>query len=462
MKKFLQEVRFFMELLHNLWNIVCTEDENLTKYILIISGIIESFVMMKFFTTILDIKHSKKQKYLYVGIMEILMIISTFLIPKEISIFLHLITTFIIIKLIFKTSFVKSILAEILPMLISVILECIYAKLCFVLLNKTYLEIQYILIYRIPIMLIVYLTIYLLSFIIKLLKENISIFEQIDSYRKKLLIINFVLIVVLIAIQFYLVIFYNNVLPIYITLISLLSLTAYSFISIYSIIKSINLDITQRNLEQAELHNKTLELLYNNVSAFKHDFSNIITAFGGYIDTKNLEGLEKYYNKIVDECHINNNLSTLNPKVINNPAVYNILAAKYYKADELGITINLQIFIDLNKLKMDIYEFCRILGILLDNSIEAAAKCEEKIVNIEIYDVRKNKCQIITIENTYFDQNIDISKISEKGYTSKTENKESHGIGLWQVNKMIKKHNNLVLDTSKDDKFFRQELAIYY
>ena len=241
-----------------------------------------------------------------------------------------------------------------------------------------------------------------------------------------------------------------------------MSILTYAFISFYSMTKSISLEITKNELEQAELHNKTLELLYNNVSAFKHDFSNIITALGGYINSKNMEGLEKYYDNILDECNINNNLSTLNPNIINNPAIYNILAAKYYKADELGITINLQVFINLNELKMDVYDFCRILGILLDNAIEASSKCEEKIINIDIRDIRPKKCQSITIENTFLDKNIDISRLAEKGYTSKTKDKESHGIGLWQVAKLIKKNKNTILDTSKDDKYFRQELVIYY
>ena len=451
-----------MELLHNLWNIVSTEDENLTKYSILVFTFVEIYVTLKLATTILEINYTKKQRNIYMVVMSFLFVLSTIFIPSEISVFIHLLLTPAIFMLVFKTNIIKSILADILPMIISLIIESIYLKLCLIIFNITPIQCKNIIVYRIPITLLIYLTMFLLSIIIKGFKKNINLFYQLDTYRKKLIILNLVFIVALIAIQFALLIFYYNVLPLYIILPGLTTLMAYSIVSIYSIIKSINLEVTKRELEQSELHNKTLELLYNNVSAFKHDFSNIITAFGGYIDTKNLDGLEKYYNQIIDECHINNNLSTLNPKVINNPAVYNILATKYYKADELGITINLQIFIDLNKLKINIYEFCRILGILLDNAIEAAAKCEEKIINIEIYDIRKNKCQIITIENTYFDKTIEISKISEKGYTSKKENKESHGIGLWQVNKMIKKHNNMVLDTSKDDKYFKQELAIYY
>ncbi len=451
-----------MDLLHNLWNVLSTEDENLIKYIVIILNFIESYVTLKFFSVIMNVKYTNKQRNIYIMVMEVLVILSTLFIPQKYSIFIHLFLTFIIIKLIFKITLTKSILSEVIPMLVSVILESIYANLCLQLFNKTAFECKNIIIYRVPIMLLIYLTMYVISICIQKIKNNINIFEHIDSYGKKLLIINLAFIIVIIAVQFYTFIFYDNILPWYVTLISLVSLILYAILSIYSIIKSINLEIIKQNLEQSELHNKTLELLYNNVSAFKHDFSNILTALGGFIYSKNIDGLEKYYDKILDECHINNNLSTLNPKIINNPAVYNILATKYYKADELGININLQVFINLNDLKLNIYDFCRILGILLDNAIEAASKCEEKIINIDINDIKNKKYQIIYIENTYSDKNIDISQLSKKGYTSKTKDKESHGIGLWQVSKMLKKHNNVILDTSKDEKYFKQELIIYY
>lgn len=451
-----------MELLHNLWNVVSTEDENLMKYVLIFLGFIENYVTMKFFTNILNITYTKKQRNIYLITMNILSILSTLFIVQEISIFIHLIVTFIIIKFIFKTSIIKAILAEIIPMIVTLLVESIYLHLCLILFNITPVQCNRILIYRVPIMLLIYLTMLLLSISIKKLKKYISIFNQVDNYRKKLLILNLVFIVIIIAMQFYLLIFYNTFLPMFITVLSLIILITYAIISIYSVIKTINLEITKTNLEQSELHNKTLELLYNNMRAFKHDFSNIITAFGGYIYAEDLNGLKKYYDKIVDECHINNNLSTLNPEIINNAAIYNILATKYYKADELNINIDLQAFINLNDLKMDVYDFSRILGILLDNAIEAASKCDNKIVKIEIRDFKQRRCQTLTIENTYLDKNIDISRLSEKGYTSKTEDKENHGIGLWQVAKMIKKHPNVLLDTSKKDEFFKQELAIYY
>lgn len=451
-----------MELLQSLWNVVSTEDENLMKYVLIFLGFIEVYVTWILSATLLNINYTKKQRNIYILVMGILFTISTLFIPKEYAVFIHLILTPIVVKIVFKTTVLKSILSDIIPMLISALLETIYTKLCFNLFAIKFESCANTIIYRVPFMLFLYLTIFVLAKLVKVIKINFIVFENINKTHKKMIITNLILLTVCIGLQFYFILFQTSTLPLFITMMSLTILITYAFVSIYSIIKTVNLEIAKTNLEQSQLHNKTLELLYNNMRAFKHDFSNIITAFGGFIYANDIHGLEKYYNKILDECHINNNLSTLDPEVINNPAIYNILATKYYKADEADIDIDLQVFINLNSLKMDVYDFSRILGILLDNAIEAASQCQNKIIKIEIRDIKPNKCQILTIENTYLNKDIDISKLSEKGYTTKTDDKENHGIGLWQISKMIKKHKNVLLDTSKTDEFFKQELAIYY
>lgn len=111
---------------------------------------------------------------------------------------------------------------------------------------------------------------------------------------------------------------------------------------------------------------------------------------------------------------------------------------------------------------MKIYEFTRILGILVDNSIEACEKCDNKIINIEFRNDEKCHRQLFLIQNTYSNQNIDINKINELGYTSKLNNKNQHGLGLWEVQKILKRSNNLNLFTTKDSMFFTQQLEMYY
>ena len=99
------------------------------------------------------------------------------------------------------------------------------------------------------------------------------------------------------------------------------------------------------------------------------------------------------------------------------------------------------------------------LGILLDNAIEAASECDKKVLNISFRNDSKNNVNIIQIENTYLDKNVDIDYIFNKGITGK----ENHtGLGLWEVREILKKNNNINLQTTKTDEYFSQQLEIYY
>ena len=61
--------------------------------------------------------------------------------------------------------------------------------------------------------------------------------------------------------------------------------------------------------------------------------------------------------------------------------------------------------------------------------------------------------------NYFWNGNKNTEKIFEKGVSEK----ENHtGLGLWEVRKIIKKTNNVNLYTTKSDKFFKQQLEIYY
>ncbi|MGN1327503.1 MAG: sensor histidine kinase, partial [Clostridia bacterium] len=209
---------------------------------------------------------------------------------------------------------------------------------------------------------------------------------------------------------------------------------------------------------EINLQSDTYTILHDNMRAFKHDFSNIISGIGGYVDTNDMEGLKKYYRQLLQDCNHVNNLSLLSPDTINNPAVYSVLANKYYKADSLGIKITLEAFIDFSNLQMEIYEFTRILGILMDNAIEAASECDEKVINVIIRNDSKRNRQLLIVENTYANTDIDLDKIYEKGYSTKTKNT---GLGLWEVDRIIKKHKNLARFTTKDDTLFKQQIEIY-
>lgn len=213
-----------------------------------------------------------------------------------------------------------------------------------------------------------------------------------------------------------------------------------------------------KDFEKEKLINKSLTILNDDVRAFKHDFSNIIQSLGGYVSLNDMQGLKNFYYQLLDDFQIENNLYALNPEIVNNPAIYSLLASKYYKANDNGIKLNLEILIDLNAIDMKIYELTRIMGILLDNAIEAAKCCGKKIINLSLTKDISHHRQLMVIENTYTDKNIDLDRIFEKAYSTKPNNT---GLGLWEIRQILKKNKNLNLFTTKSDYFFKQQLEIY-
>ena len=132
-------------------------------------------------------------------------------------------------------------------------------------------------------------------------------------------------------------------------------------------------------------------------------------SIGGYIKTNNITDLKKYYDKLIPECFCINNLHRFHSQLMQNPALYSIISDKYNLAEKNNIKMSLNISTNLNNLRIDDYSLTRIIGILLDNSIEASKECTSKIVNIS-FEENKNK-QSIIIENTFQNKNITLKNI---------------------------------------------------
>lgn len=249
-----------------------------------------------------------------------------------------------------------------------------------------------------------------------------------------------------------------------IILVSIISFFSYLIVFLFSIREAIKLNRTIKYLKDAHLHNKNIITLNEKLRIIKHDFSNIIQCMGGYILNDDMTGLKKYYKSISKEFGDINNLSAINSNFITDSALYNLISLKYSSAEEQGISFNINIGVKLDKMQISSYTLTRILGILLDNAIDAAKKCDIKEIYFEVspsYEKGKIKKHTISVQNTYTNKDVDVDKIREKGYTSKTHEKGSHGLGLWEVNKILKKSKNLNLHTTKNDEFFIQELEIY-
>lgn len=101
-----------------------------------------------------------------------------------------------------------------------------------------------------------------------------------------------------------------------------------------------------------------------------------------------------------------------------------------------------------------IIDICKIVGVFLDNAIEAVENQKEKYIIIELYTDKKEI--IISITNNYIGC-IKLDKLSNPGYTTK---ENGHGYGLTLVNELVNKNNKLENFKEVYDDNFTQILRI--
>lgn len=133
---------------------------------------------------------------------------------------------------------------------------------------------------------------------------------------------------------------------------------------------------------------------------------------------------------------------------------------KFIEAEKRGIKVSLNIsklvensYLGDMKTK-DFKDLTRIIGVYLDNAIEAASTSKDKKLGIEIYEV-KGIIQII-ISNTY-DNAIEKDKVGNERYSTKGKNR---GHGLLLVKRILNENNRITSETKITDNLYIQTIKI--
>ena len=96
----------------------------------------------------------------------------------------------------------------------------------------------------------------------------------------------------------------------------------------------------------------------------------------------------------------------------------------------------------------------KILGVFIDNAIEAVKNEKEKYINLEFI---KQKEQIIIIVRNTCTSRVNIKDLTKNGFTTKGKN---HGYGLSLVSDIVRKEDALDIKFECDDDIFSATLVI--
>ncbi|BDR55551.1 hypothetical protein KIMC2_01130 [Xylocopilactobacillus apis] len=199
----------------------------------------------------------------------------------------------------------------------------------------------------------------------------------------------------------------------------------------------------------------TLEKMQLEIQKNQHDYKNILLGIRGFMNKEGVdtEGLEDFLVKnqlIHNEVQLKS--GTLNQlKGINLPAVKGLLSTKIIEAVQAGIDVKIKCSEDIEINKVDPFDLSRIIGIILDNAIEACV--EQDHPKIEIMILNEQQQILIMVANSCVEPTISL----KVGESSKGANR---GFGLQNLRDIVRNSDYLDLETTCSNYTFTQKIFI--
>ncbi|MCI9326462.1 MAG: GHKL domain-containing protein [Lachnospiraceae bacterium] len=214
----------------------------------------------------------------------------------------------------------------------------------------------------------------------------------------------------------------------------------------------------QKALQDLQDYAQNLEAMYNGLRSFKHDYVNILLSLSGYIENGDMDELKKFFESkifptknLIDQGDYKlNQLGNIGVLEIKS-----LLCAKMIYAHESGIEVTIDIPDKVDGFLMDTVDLARILGIFLDNAIEAALETSQPQIGLNI--IQNEEGVSVIISNCFQDNGVALHRLKQKGFSTKTGHQ---GIGLSNVQKIIGSYDNVLLETTIRRGRFTQHMEL--
>lgn len=401
------------------------------------------------------INHRNLKVYIFLILFSAILILNYNISSSMIKFLSVTLAMFISIELLYKTSLRLGMLMALYIQTVNIVSELVFSILLIILFDfrvGEYSSLQ-----------VLSANIFVSVFSVLLIKTKIckNIFKNLVDVTSKIRFRTLLVMAlsIIIITNMYLAITYYSYDPLYYIVINTLSIYIIMLIT-YFLAKKENDYIKVSNKYNIMLKSlKEYETMLDQYRISNHENKNQLLIVRNMLPEGDIE-TRNYIDKIVQNNLKDNNNIMIKVSKIPSGGLKGLIYSKLLVMKEKKIEYNLNISrgvstIDLIKLDDNVVlDICKIIGVYLDNSIEAVEDLNEKSISIEMYMQDENL--IIRISNNY-EGLLDINKIDEKGYTSKGS---GHGYGLPLTKELINNNSRLSNNKSISGNIFSQELVI--
>lgn len=278
------------------------------------------------------------------------------------------------------------------------------------------------------------------------------------STNKKIIVMSSITLVML-AIFFYNLIktfeFNNNIITYLVIIVMLICILLYLFKQ-----KIENEKISKKYDELLDVM-KSYESDIEEQRTLRHETKNEFATIKCKLqDKENNKTIIEYIDSVIGEKEKAGSTKYSKFKYLPSNGLKGFFYYKFIEAEKKGINVSINISKQIENLFLkdietkDFKDLARIIGVYLDNAIEASSTSEDKKLGIEMYLI-KEKIEII-ITNT-FNNEINLDKIGKESFSTKGKHR---GHGLLLVNKILSENNKFEAKNEIRGNIYIQSLKI--
>ena len=217
------------------------------------------------------------------------------------------------------------------------------------------------------------------------------------------------------------------------------------------------MEAQQGVIAQQQLYEQELEAIRREVRAFRHDYKNMLAGLSQQAGAGETEALcaalseldAGFDRRIGEKIQVSTQVGNL-----RIPQVRSLLLSKLTAMGERGVDCRLEVLYPVERVGMDVWDFVRCLGILLDNAAEAALETETPWVEIVL--LAQGEALSLRVSNPYAGR-IDPVKMWEEGWSTKGEGR---GLGLPGYQRILEEYRNAGSAASWAGDVFVQDLTV--
>lgn len=221
-----------------------------------------------------------------------------------------------------------------------------------------------------------------------------------------------------------------------------------------------NKQLALKTQEQEKLAEYTaqLESHYQEIRRFKHDYMNLLATMTGYIQENDMEKLKNYFELHImpsSRLLVNKDETIARLSNIKVLEIKGLLYTKLIQAMNLDLNVSLELSDEITNIEMNLLILSRVLGIYLDNAMEAALPTPERYFHIAV--IKKDNKIIFHLENSTMQPPVSLARLAAPGFSTK----ENHsGLGLSTAQELLAAIPNVQTFMSYEEGHMKQIITI--